>query len=98
MIPFVENSFKHGASKMLKDSWIQLSIQADEDILHFTLANNKPADDLITARKGIGLNNVKKRLELLHPFNHLLVVESTENTFTVNMQIPLKQVNAENVA
>ena len=31
MIPFVENSFKHGASKMLKEPWIQLFIQADEN-------------------------------------------------------------------
>ena len=89
MIPFVENSFKHGASKMLKDPWIELSIQADENILHFTLANNKPADKGITAKKGIGLSNVKKRLELLYTQNHLLLIESTENTFTVNMQIPL---------
>ena len=37
MIPFIENSFKHGASKMLKDPWIKLLIQADEDILHFTV-------------------------------------------------------------
>jgi len=89
MIPFVENSFKHGASKMLKDPWIQLSIQADEEILHFTLVNNKPAEESITAKKGIGLSNVKKRLELLYTQNHLLLIESTENTFTVNMQIPL---------
>jgi len=89
MIPFIENSFKHGASKMLKNPWIKLLIQANEDALHFTLANNKPADESIKAKKGIGLNNVKKRLELLYSQHHLLLIESTENTFTVSMQIPL---------
>jgi sensor histidine kinase YesM len=92
MIPFVENSFKHGASKLLKSPWIQLYIQADEAILHFTLVNNKPTNGLVNNTKGIGLANVKKRLQLLYPQNHLLLIESTENTFTVNMQIPLYKI------
>lgn len=98
MIPFIENSFKHGASKMLADPWIQLFIQADEDILHFTVANSKPADNFINDKGGIGLNNIRKRLELLYPQNHLLLIESTENTFTVNMQIPLQKIAKEFVA
>jgi hypothetical protein len=95
MIPFIENSFKHGTSKMLKDPWIKLFIQADEDLLHFTLTNSKPANEILNVKGGIGLNNVKKRLELLYPANHLLAIESSVNTFTVNMQIPLMEVNAE---
>ncbi|HEY2726146.1 MAG TPA: histidine kinase [Parafilimonas sp.] len=97
MIPFVENSFKHGASKMLSEPWIQLTIQADEKILHFTVTNNKPPTEIFN-KNGIGLNNVKKRLELLYPQNHLLIIESTENTFTVNMQIPLQKINEKIVA
>ncbi len=95
MIPFVENSFKHGTSKMLKDPWIKLFIQADEDVLHFTLTNSKPADEIVNVKGGIGLNNVKKRLGLLYPFNHLLTIESSVNTFTVNMQIPLQNMNGK---
>jgi two-component system LytT family sensor kinase len=98
MIPFIENSFKHGASKMLTEPWIKLSIKADKDILNFTLANNKPPGEGIAAKKGIGLNNAKKRLELLYPQNHLLSIESTENTFTVNMQIPLHKMQEKVVA
>ncbi len=98
MIPFIENSFKHGASKMLKDPWIQLSIQADEKVLHFTLTNNTPAAGPVATKKGIGLNNVKKRLELLYPQDHLLTIESTVNTFTVNMQIPLYEMQQKVVA
>jgi LytS/YehU family sensor histidine kinase len=89
MIPFVENSFKHGTSKMLRAPWIKLFIQKDENRLHFTLANSKPPEESTSARSGIGLHNVKKRLELLYPESHLLVIESTTNTFTVNLQIPL---------
>ena len=93
MIPFVENSFKHGTSKMLRNPWIKLFIQADENMLHFTLTNSKPADEITNRKGGIGLNNVKKRLVLLYPSNHLLTIESTVNTFTVNMQIPLQQMS-----
>lgn len=93
MIPFIENSFKHGTSKMLRDPWIKLFIQADEDMLHFILANSKPPDKIVNANGGIGLSNVKKRLQLLYPENHYLQIEATEHTFTVNMQIPLKQRN-----
>lgn len=93
MIPFIENSFKHGTSKMLKDPWIKLFIQADEEVLHFILANNKPAEILPDKKHGIGLSNVKKRLAILHPKKHYLTIEPTENTFTINMQIPLEQEN-----
>ena len=89
MIPFVENSFKHGASQILREPWIKMFIQADDDVLHFSLTNSKPAEETRQHRKGIGLHNVRKRLELLYPATHLLLVESTKNTFTVNMQIPI---------
>ncbi len=93
MIPFIENSFKHGTSKMLRDPWIKLFIQADEEMLHFTLANNKPVGKVFDKKNGIGLSNVKKRLAILHPEKHYLTIEPTENTFTINMQIPLEQEN-----
>ncbi|MEO8859968.1 MAG: histidine kinase [Ginsengibacter sp.] len=89
MIPFIENSFKHGTSKMLRSPWIKLFIQTDEDMLHFTLTNSKPANEIGNKKGGIGLSNVKKRLNLLHAEKHYLQIETTANTFTVNMQIPL---------
>lgn len=98
MIPFIENSFKHGASKLLRNAWIKLFIQADESILHFTLTNNKPLKEITVEKGGIGLANVKKRLELLYPQQHLLTIDSTTHTFTVNMQIPLYEINQEIVA
>ena len=91
MIPFVENSFKHGTSQILREPWIHLFIQADDDVVHFSLTNSKPGEETPHHRKGIGLHNVRKRLELLYPDRHLLLIESTKNTFTVNMQIPISQ-------
>ncbi len=90
MIPFIENSFKHGTSKMLKNPWIKLMIQSDEHMLHFVLVNNKPVEAGTNPGYGIGLNNVKKRLSILYPQKHYLNIEPTANTFTVNMQIPME--------
>lgn len=92
MIPFVENSFKHGTSRILRDPWVKLFIQADDDVVHFSLTNSKPAEETVNLKRGIGLVNVRKRLQLLYPDVHLLVIESTKNTFTVNMQIPISRL------
>ena len=98
MIPFVENSFKHGTSQMLQHPWIKLEITTVKDQLFFKLSNSKPS--LFHANKqnkGIGLLNVKKRLQLLYPGKHQLDVSETEDMFTVNMQILLEEnVFAEN--
>lgn len=98
IIPFVENSFKHGTSKMLTNPWIKLNIETRENALYFSLSNSKPVAAINpNGKNGIGLSNVKKRLALLYPQKHLLQIELTENTFTVNMQIPLVKV-AEEIA
>ena len=90
LIPFVENSFKHGASRMLKNPWITLHIQADEDVLHFSLANGRPPEsEKASSRSGIGLDNVRKRLELLYPGKYLLTIESTHHTYSVYLRVPI---------
>ncbi len=100
MIPFVENAFKHGSSKLLKDPKVRLSIRIENDNLFFELINNKPVDidqSIRTNGKGgIGLMNAKKRLQLLYPGAHQLKVESTESAFSVMMTITILEVNAPN--
>jgi hypothetical protein len=98
MIPFVENSFKHGTSQMLQHPWIKLEITTVKDQLFFKLSNSKPSLFHVSKQnKGIGLINVKKRLQLLYPGKHQLDVTETEDMFTVNMQILLgEKVFADN--
>ena len=91
MIPFVENSFKHGTSQMLRRPWVKLEITCVGNQLFFNLSNSKPS--LTTPgklNKGIGLNNVKKRLQLLYPGKHQLDIYSTDDSFSVNMQLLLE--------
>jgi len=90
LIPFVENSFKHGTSKMLEHPWVKLFIEIKSSELWFMLSNSKPSsDEYYNRKKGIGLQNVKKRLALLYPQAHSLIIESSGNTFTVKMKTPL---------
>ncbi len=91
MIPFVENSFKHGTSQMLQHPWIKLEITTNAGLLIFKLSNSKPSLNSKKQGKGIGLINVQKRLQLLYPDDHQLNISSTEETFSVEMQIMLSE-------
>jgi len=92
MIPFVENCFKHGASVMRGQQWIKLRININEEQLDFKLSNSKPPDtNDHNRKKGIGLANVQKRLQLLYPGNHFLITESTGDSYIVHLQISLQQ-------
>ena len=92
MIPFIENSFKHGTSQMLRHPWIKLEIITINNQLFFKLSNSKPSlTGSNKMNKGIGMLNVKKRLQLLYPGKHELDIQSTDENFIVNMQILLEQ-------
>jgi sensor histidine kinase YesM len=95
MIPFVENCFKHGASVMRGQQWIKLTILIKEDQLYFNLSNSKPPQGIDTNnKKGIGLENVQKRLQLVYPDNHFLKIESTNDTYIVQLKVSLQQLPA----
>ena len=94
LIPLVENSFKHGASKMLAHPWVNLIITIKEQFLFFLLSNSRP-DEIILSQHNvhIGLNNVKKRLQLLYPAAHELNISESQKSFEVFMKIRLEKMN-----
>jgi len=92
LIPFVENSFKHGASKMLTHPYVKLRITVENNMLHFFIMNSRPQTiESATAKGNIGLKNVKKRLQLLYPAAHELNIVSESESFTVYLKIQLKE-------
>jgi hypothetical protein len=98
LIPFVENSFKHGASEILEHPWIKLTIVVNNDNLYFELCNSKPSlTHVQNEKKGIGLSNVEKRLQLLYPKSHELIITNQETQFTVIMRVPLQNVTQHTV-
>ena len=93
LIPFVENSFKHGSSKMLKHPWIKLCISIKENELYMNLSNSRPLQvSSVNSRNGIGLKNVQKRLQLLYSGKYELLLQPTDDEFSVHLQIPLEPI------
>jgi two-component system LytT family sensor kinase len=91
LIPFVENSFKHGASKMISHPFVKLSILVENNELRFTITNNKPsATEAETPKGNIGLKNVRKRLELIYPGAHYLNIVSERDIHSVQLTLHLQ--------
>ena len=92
LIPFVENSFKHGASKMIIKPFIKMVITCEKDELAFLLTNSKPESSVTSSKiGGIGIKNVKKRLQLLYPESHELNIVDERETFTIFLKIQIKE-------
>ncbi|HEY0896810.1 MAG TPA: histidine kinase [Sphingobacteriaceae bacterium] len=90
LIPFVENSFKHGSSKMLERPWIVMEIRIGADKLLFSISNSKPAErHRHIGENGIGLGNVQQRLKLLYPGEHHLEIIRKEHSYEVRLHLPL---------
>ena len=90
LLPFVENCFKHGTSKMLQNPWINLTIEVKETTLVMKLMNGKAESTGSTPPKpGIGIGNVRQRLELLYKNKHELQIRDEESVFIVDLKVEL---------
>lgn len=85
---FVENSFKHGASKNIGASFINIIIQTTDNQLHFSITNSKTEDQIIKD-PGIGIQNAQKQLQLLYPYSHLLTIKNEEKIYSVCLDLQL---------
>jgi two-component system LytT family sensor kinase len=83
LLPFVENCFKHGASEELQQSWVKLTIDAQPHVLIIKVENNKASENGVNRQAGIGIQNVKRRLDLLYAGKHELKIMNGEETFLV---------------
>ncbi len=89
-ISFIENAFKHGISNRDK-SFISIVLAADEDYIGFSVRNSIAKKSVVGSQdSGIGLENVKKRLNLLFPDKHRLVINEIDNEFDVDLLLELK--------
>ncbi|HEX8531289.1 MAG TPA: histidine kinase [Cytophagales bacterium] len=91
LIPFVENAFKHGIS-LREPSHISISLEMKENILYFDVHNSKHAkqgSDPERDKSGIGLNNVRQRLQQLYPVRHELTIRETAKEFFVHLTLRL---------
>ncbi len=90
LIVFIENAFKHSQSGQSSNIEIDVSIKVVNGVLEFNCRNNfEPTESLDTVAKGIGLVNVKKRLELLYPKKHELTIKDENKSYNVYLKLEL---------
>lgn len=85
----VENAFKHGVSYQ-KESFIEIIMNANQEHIFFRIKNSKQeTEDVLSEQGGIGLENLQKRLDILYGKKYILDIEEGENTFGINIKLPL---------
>ena len=95
LLPFAENCFKHGASKTLQNPWINLTVEVEDTTLIMKLMNGKataPEDG--HNKTGIGISNVRQRLELLYKDKFDLQIREDEEMFVVDLKMNLTRMES----
>lgn len=94
LISFVENCFKHASATSIDDLKIIIQIEAIDNAVNIYLENsyhkkNEPDHEKELEEGGIGLANVQRRLDLLYPDQHTLIIKELKNRYIVNLSIQL---------
>lgn len=88
-ITFVENAFKHGVEPAENECFLHLSLKTEGNQLTFVCKNS--LEEQANELSGIGLKNLKRRLELRFPKAHLMTMEERENQFIATLKITLNE-------
>lgn len=95
LMPFIENAFKHVSHHKHQYNWININMNVKENRLHLEIANSAAAQGESKKEAihcgGIGLSNVKRRLDLIYPARHKLVIDDGESQFSVKLMIELEE-------
>ncbi len=90
LLPFVENAFKHGISQSRDKVWLKIHLEISDRSINFHIENSKPG---IPPKEnipgGIGLENLKRRLEILYENKYTLDIHDKANIYTVHLKLTL---------
>lgn len=92
LLPFVENTFKHGVSNKIDNKWIRIFINITNDEIRCIFENSKEttqSEDEMNYKEGIGLNNVRRRLDIIYGSKHKLIINNNTDTFKTILEIKL---------
>lgn len=89
LLTFLENAFKHGVSSSSKESWVKVCLRSTPQLLHFKVTNSKPELSSVEEKSGIGLQNVKRRLELSYPGHYRLDIKESPKEYSVELDLKL---------
>jgi len=87
-IILLENAFKHGVENLREHAFIRIHLEAHNNIVNFEIENNFEVNEE-NQEAGIGLKNLKRRLELVYPKNHNLTISKTNNIYNAKLNITL---------
>lgn len=91
LLPFLENAFKHGTSEQLDKPWLSMDISVRQNRLRCKVVNGKNENES-TGSRGIGIDNVRKRLRYLYPDRHELKISDEGEYFVVSLALDLELV------
>lgn len=90
---FLENSFKHGLANAIERGYVNFNLSVNDNLLHLDLKNTKPPTlpktEKDTKSSGIGLVNVRRRLELLYKNKYELIIKQDKISYSVHLTIQL---------
>ena len=93
LLPFVENCFKHGTSNVIEAPWVNLTVEVNDKTLVVKLMNGKaPKKKSNLRKKGIGISNVRQRLELLYKHKYDLQVREDDEVFVIDLRVELIKI------
>jgi len=85
-IILLENAFKHGIENSIENAYVHINISTVEDEIQFNVENNFDNSEK-REQPGIGLNNLKRRLELVYPDKHSLLFSISEDVYKVQLTL-----------
>jgi sensor histidine kinase YesM len=90
-LPLIENSFKHGIKGETGDSFANIQFSISEKRVICRIGNNKGAAEQVETgdHRGIGLGNLKRRLEMIYPGHHTLTIDDKGNEYHITLNIQL---------
>lgn len=95
LMPFMENAFKHISRFKDRTNWIKIDLRLEGARLHFQISNSKTSQNGHSAGwmhySGIGLKNVRRRLDLVYPEAYELKIQDSEESFRVMLRLNLQE-------
>ncbi len=89
LVPFVENAFKHISHFNTSDNFVRVEMFMEKGVFIFSVANSTEHMPPTVKKEGIGLQNVKRRLELLYPGRYALKIENNPTIFIIQLNLQL---------
>ncbi len=96
-IPFIENSFKHGLNNEISKGYVHLNLEVQNEKIQLHIENSKAPSHPVQQHKrsgGIGLVNVRRRLELIYPDQYNLKIEDNPTNYAIHLDIDLSDDGA----